>query len=317
MAFEGNTWVTYLIFSFIAIVAMLGNALVLYVLVTRPSYLKHPYNLFIFSLAATDIITAVMLVFSRYLYLPSTPRSGLSREVFCKTIWSAWVLFTLGYISIYTCVALTIERWLAVAKPHLYRNIRSSQVFKALFFVWMWGITINLTTLFRTKFSETKDQCSWTSLSVGNDKLPWLDFTLQSIIPFTTMVILYCHILYTMKKLRSFAQWDHAIKKVTKVALAASSAMVVGWLPSRVSFMLSKYRIVDPNSLMHYCLVMMSFANSCVNPFLYGIYSSQFRKEYKKIYSRFFLQRKPRLSFSISAYQNKGLSDGNTRVTPL
>ena len=285
MAFDGNTWLTYLLFSCIALVAFLGNALVLYVLLTRPFYLKHPYNVFIFSLAVADITTAIMLIFSRYLYLPATPGSGVPREIYCKAIWAAWILFTLGYISIYTCLALTVERWLAVVKPQVYQAITPPEAIKAVIVVWLWGIAINVTTLFRVKFSDQKRQCTWTALAVGNDEFPWMDFTLQSIIPFVSMVILYGHILYTMKKMPFVDGESKTLRKITKVALAASLAIIVGWLPSRVTFMLSKYAIVDANGQFHFWLVMLAFANSCVNPFLYGIYSSQFRKEYKEIFA--------------------------------
>ena len=288
MAFQGNTWYTYLMYSLIAIVAFLGNGLVLYLLTTKSSYLKHSHNVFICSLAITDIITSIMLVFSRYLYLPPMPAGELSRVIYCKTIWSAWLLFTLGYISIYTCLALTIERWLAVVKPNFYRAVKPSLAMKAVVFVWVLGFLTNITTLFRVKYDEKKQQCSWTYLPVGNKELPWLDFTLQSIIPFFSMLILYCHILFTLKKM-PFLDIGNGkpLRRITILAFAASCALVIGWLPSRVSFMLSKFGYVDSGGVAHYCLVMFSFANSCVNPFLYGIYSSEFRKEFKVLFKFF------------------------------
>ncbi len=211
-------------------------------------------------------------------------------------MWAAWILFTLGYISIYTCTALTFERWLAVTRPQTYRAITPSQAIKAVIFVWLWGIIINITTLFRVKFIPAKQSCSWTGLAVANDVFPWIDFTLQSIIPFVCMVVLYIHILHRMKQLPVMSAGHQPIKKVTMVALAASTTIIIGWIPSRISFMLSKYGIVDPNSLFHYCLIMLSIANSCWNPALYGIYSSQFRKEYIKIYKKVFRLEKPSLS---------------------
>lgn len=285
MAFEGNTWYTYLLYSLIVTVAFLGNGLVLYVLVTRPSHLKHSYNVFICSLAVTDIITAIMLIFSRFLYLPPIPDGKASKEIYCRTIWSAWILFTLGYISIYTCLALTIERWLAVVKPHVYRAVKRSHAIKAVALVWIVGMTVNMTTLFRVKYSNEKKWCSWKPLNVGNEEFPWLDFTLQSIIPFSTMIILYIHILFTLRRLPFMEIGrDNPLRRVTILAFAASSAMIIGWLPSRVSFMLSKFGYVDSSGVLHFCLVMLAFSNSCVNPFLYGIYSSEFRKEYKEMF---------------------------------
>lgn len=289
MAFEGNTWYTYLLYSLIAIFAFFGNALVLYILITRSDYLKRSYNIFIFSLATTDIIASIMLVFSLYLYLPPIPDGEGSKEAYCKIIWSAWTLFTLGYISIYTCLALTIERWLAVLKPHIYTAVRPRHAIKAVALVWIVGIAVNVSTIFRVKYNKTKEQCSWTFLKVGNEELPWLDFTLQSIIPFSFMIILYSHIIYTLKRLPFKAIGRrHPVRKTTMVALAASSAMIIGWLPSRVSFMLSKFGYVDPNGVFHYCLVMLSLSNSCVNPFIYNVYNRQFRNDCKEVVRNLF-----------------------------
>ena len=89
MKFDGNVWFTYLIYSLIAIVAFLGNAFVLYVLATRSSYLKTSCKIFICNLAITDLITSIMLIFSRYLYLPAMPDGYIGRKMYCKTIWSA------------------------------------------------------------------------------------------------------------------------------------------------------------------------------------------------------------------------------------
>ena len=64
MAFEGNTWINYLIFSLFALVALLGNSLVIYVLVLkRRTFLNKPYSIFILNLAIVDCITAIFLIF--------------------------------------------------------------------------------------------------------------------------------------------------------------------------------------------------------------------------------------------------------------
>ena len=47
--------------------------------------------------------------------------------------------------------------------------------------------------------------------------------------------------------------------------------------------MLSKLNLNDPNGLTHFWLVVFSFANSFVNPVLYGIYSSEFRHDYRML----------------------------------
>ena len=151
MGLQGNNAGTYFAFSMIVILSALGNMLVLGVMLLKRDALKKPYNIFICSLACTDIITAIFLTFSRYLYLPDMPENELAATLFCSTIWNACILFGLGYVSIYTCLVLTIERWLAIVKPSTYRKTKPKHAVAVVAFVWFWGLLIQATTLFRAK----------------------------------------------------------------------------------------------------------------------------------------------------------------------
>ncbi|XP_046858015.1 somatostatin receptor type 1-like [Xenia sp. Carnegie-2017] len=307
MSLRGNTTATYFIFSTIVILSFFGNLMVLGVMLMKRGAFKKAYNIFIFSLACTDVITAIFLIFSRYLYLPDMPANKISATLFCSTIWNACILFGLGYVSIYTCLVLAIERWLAIVKPNIYRKTRPSQAVIIVGFVWFWGLLIQATTLFRAKPDFEKGTCKWTKLNIGEGPFPYIDITLQCVLPFTTMLLLYLHMLYKVKKMPNLLQGRGAAisKRITILALAASCALVIGWLPSRVSFMLSKLNLNDPNGLLHFWLVAFSFANSFVNPFLYGVYSSEFRRDYKALLSKLVCIKGMSISPSLDASTNK------------
>ena len=149
--------------------------------------------------------------------------------------------------------------------------------------------------------------CKWTKLNIGEGPFPYIDITLQCILPFTTMLLLYLHMLYKVKKMPNLLQGRGAAisKRITILALAASCALVIGWLPSRVSFMLSKLNLNDANGLLHFWLVAFSFANSFVNPFLYGVYSSEFRRDYKALLSKLVCIKGMSISPSLNASTNK------------
>lgn len=288
MTFEDVRY-TKLLFSLIAFVAFVGNAMVLCVLIRRFFRLKYPYHFFIFNLAVTDIITAVALVFSRYIYLPPMPESEVAQDMYCKIIWSSRLLFMLGYISVYTCLALSVERWFAVVKPVVYQTFKPHHAIKTVLAIWIWGLAISVPPTFRTKHDRVENKCFFTTLSVANQELLWLEFSLQSVIPIASMVILYCHILYTLKRLPTTSHIrTRALKRVTVMSVMASSALIIGWMPARINLILIQYGlfIKSQRFLVQNCLVILVFSNSCVNPFLYGIYSSQFRKEYKFLFKK-------------------------------
>ena len=151
MGFQGNNPGTYFAFSMIAILSFFGNMFVLAVMVTKRDAFKKPYNIFMCNLAVTDIATSILLIFSRYLYLPQMPESTFAATLFCSTIWNACVAFGLGYVSNYTCLVLTIERWLAIVKPSTYRRTKARHAVYVVIFVWFWGLLIQATTFFRAK----------------------------------------------------------------------------------------------------------------------------------------------------------------------
>ena len=76
-------------------------------------------------------------------------------------------------------------------------------------------------------------------------------------------------------------------KRLTIITLAASLALIIGWLPSKISFMLRHTSVGGKHlgEAAYLVLVSLSLSNSVFNPFLYGIYSSKFRDEYKEVLS--------------------------------
>lgn len=227
-------------------------------------------------------------IFSRFVYLPPAPVSSkIASELYCKLIWAPLIPFTLGYISIYTCLFLTIERWLAVVKPQVYRSLNCRHAILAVICVWLWGAAINCGTASRLKFDAETKKCKWSQLPTGNAELAWIDFIIQTVLPMSTMVALYSHMYHTLKKLPNHTcERDNRLRRVTFVALAACTALIVGWVPGRITFMISKYDVISAHSPLNLTCAKIAFLNSCVNPFLYGIYSSKFRQEYKMAFGK-------------------------------
>ena len=225
---------------------------------------------------------------SRFLYLPPIPaHSETAADIFCSIIWTAQFAFQMGYISIFTCVSLTIERWVAVVKPNAHRSFKSKHAVATVLIVWFLGIIVNSSTYFRVEYSADKNLCEWTSYSFATKEIPWIDFTVQSAIPYTIMIVLYTHIHFRIKNLPQISSnRDCQLKKITTVALLACSALILGWLPGRITFLLSKFGYFDANSVLHNTFLLLTFSNSCVNPWLYGIYNPTFRTEYKTCFKK-------------------------------
>ncbi|CAB4032046.1 melatonin receptor type 1A-like [Paramuricea clavata] len=295
MSAASDNWISRTIFTTFAIAAFLGNGLVLgCYLKKRKRPTLTPFDIYVINLALSDVLAGVFLIFNRFVYLPAMPNSQPNAHLFCTILWGGYILFGLCYVSVYTCVALTIERWLAVVKPHIYRRIKNKNALISLIFVWLWAFFINSTVFISVDENFEKGKCKWVEPNFGEKIFPFLELSFSCVLPFSIIIFLYSHIVWKIRRMENFLkQSKHNYKRrITIIGLAASAALVVGWTPVKVSFML-RYTGVGGKHLqgpIHLAFIMLASSNSFVNPILYGIYSSKFRDEYKEIIGGFFCQ---------------------------
>ena len=104
-------------------VALFGNTLVILVFVFDRRLLKKSYNILILSLAVSDVLSAVIVIMTHvanHYFLPSNPVYG---AIFCKLIATFFFPWQLLFFSVYICLLLSVERWIAIVKPHKYSSI--------------------------------------------------------------------------------------------------------------------------------------------------------------------------------------------------
>lgn len=252
MGLLGNNPGTYFAFSMIVTLSFVGNWLVLGVMITKRGALQKPYNIFICSLACTDIITSIFLIFSRYLYLPAMPENEFAATLFCSTIWNACILFGLGYVSIYTCLVLTIERWLAIVKPNTYRKTKPRHAVIVVGCVWFWGLLIQATTLFRGKADFEKGLNNKLVYEYTNIK--WVVVIILILIIIIIIIIISEALCYT-----SVTYKVSTVKYDPKVALIAAAAVykirtgkIYGQFPRAVSPITISYSIITFGSCRYF-----------------------------------------------------------------
>ena len=277
------------IIALIGIAAILGNGLVLWVFYRRRNKsVKTAFDLFIINLAVSDFIAGFFILFGRFVFQPRIPENYASAMTYCYLLWGGFILFGCGLVSVYTCLVLTIERWLAISKPHFYRRVKPRHALFTIIIVWLWSFLLNSTVFFSVKANLDKRICDWVDPKTGRGFFAFLEISMSSVIPFSLIIILYIHIFYKVHKMKNLKGGKEEFKKrLTIIALAASVALIVGWLPTKISFML-RYTSVGGKHLggaAHLVFIMLALSNSFINPVLYGIYSSKFRDEYKEVLS--------------------------------
>ena len=289
MVSPSQTPASRVIISLIGIAAIIGNVLVLWVYYRRRNKsVKTAFDIFIINLAVSDLLAGIFILFGRFVFQPQIPENYESAMTYCYLLWGGFILFGCGLVSVYTCLVLTIERWLAIMKPHFYRRIRGKHAIVTIIAVWIWSFLINSTVFFSVKANFDKRSCYWVDPKTGRAFFAFIEISMSSILPFSIIIVLYAHIYHKVRHMKHLKGGKEDFKRrLTIIALAASVALIVGWLPTKISFML-RYTSVGGKHLgqaAHLVFIMLALSNSFINPILYGIYSSKFRDEYREVLS--------------------------------
>ena len=211
-AHEGNPLMNGL-FIFIAVLSFVGNLLVLVLFLRNKKWLQRTYGRLVFALAVVDLLTAVFL-FATPLAVHDekrmrNPSTTIAREMYCRLLWSHYILFSFGVTSIYTCLVLTTERWIAVAKPLYMRKYNPSRrtLLACLALPWFAGFLLEANVIKETRtenFADGSFSCKWRAQEhVGGTTpalLAILSFLGAMLIPLIVITVMYAHILVTLKR---------------------------------------------------------------------------------------------------------------------
>jgi len=175
--------------SLIIICTILGNALVLFVFITRPRFLRSPTHFFIANLALCDFFVGTLVMpFLASLFLNRTWSFG---SPFCL----AWTMihFTMCGSSILSTCAVCVERYIGVRWPLNHKEILSRpRIYMGIVGVWSTSLFLMITSLFvfYENISSNPNECG-VNRNIGHILIAVVG-TLY--IPGAIMVVLYSKI---------------------------------------------------------------------------------------------------------------------------
>ncbi|XP_076463470.1 adenosine receptor A2b-like [Babylonia areolata] len=274
------------------VLSMLGNALVL-LAIAKTRALRTITNCFIGSLAAADVLVGVVLPPAVIL-----PYLGLPRDFHgCVLLNTVVVLIT--NISILSMLAVALERYLAISDPFRYYRLMS--VRRALMVVaitWVVAILLGLVpTMGWNLGSDGFEDCSFTKV-IDMKYMVYMIFFGVTLPPLGFMLVVYLYIFHIVRKQqRAVAQLtvfsrderQDVRKQQREVRGAKGLAYVivlfaVCWLPIHIMNCVTLFAPENQASLQwHLVAIVLSHANSFINPFLYAFSNSKFKKAMLKL----------------------------------
>ncbi|XP_040187737.1 neuropeptides B/W receptor type 2 [Rana temporaria] len=280
------------IYSVICVVGLTGNTAVIYVILKAPK-MKTVTNLFILNLAiADDLFTLVLPINIAEILLHYWP-FGVA---LCKIILSI-DLYNI-FSSIFFLTVMSIDRYLVVlatvrSKRMPYRTYRGAKIVSLL----VWVLVILIVLPFTIFAGVYMDNMEFKSCGLNFPKPEKLWFKASRVytlmlgfaIPVSTICVLYMLMLYKLRNMRLNSNGkalDKAKKRVTIMVFVVVAVCLFCWTPFHLATIVSLTTDLQETSVVigiSYFITSLSYANSCLNPFLYAFLDDSFRKSFRKM----------------------------------
>jgi G protein-coupled receptor 103 len=278
--------------------AIFGNLLVVAAVWLIPR-MKTVTNYLIVNMAVADFLYILVVMPPFYIEifeLHKWAMGSYGRGVyFCKVVNFGQYFF--ASVSVLTLAAIAADRFFAIVLP-LRRVFTKKAFYYIIPAIWMVATAVAAPIIYAYKFKELEvgfpfcDE-DW-SPAFENHKASLIYsvmlFVIVYCVPFLAITIMYtiiCRRLWKRKILnnRHKRQYQKAIesrKKVVKMLITVVIAFVVCWLPVQVTTFIweTNEDITIPSSVYFVCMFLMR-AHACTSPFVYAIFSENYRWGFK------------------------------------
>uniref|UniRef100_A0A8C9TEU2 G-protein coupled receptors family 1 profile domain-containing protein n=1 Tax=Scleropages formosus TaxID=113540 RepID=A0A8C9TEU2_SCLFO len=282
------------VYSLICAVGLTGNTAVIYVILKAPK-MRTVTNTFILNLAIADDLFTLVLPLSIAEHLLRCWPFG---ELLCKVILSIdhYNIFS----SIYFLTVMSVDRYLVVlatvrSRRTPRRTYRAAKAVSAC--VWALVSVIVLPfAVFAGVYVHPEDggrkSCV---LTFPAPEAFWFKASriytllLGFAIPVSTICVLYALMLYRLRRVRLGSNGkalDKAKRKVTVMVFVVLAVCLFCWTPFHLSTVVVLTTNLSSTPLViavSYVIAVLSYANSCLNPFLYAFLDDSFRKAFRKM----------------------------------
>ncbi|KAL2091806.1 hypothetical protein ACEWY4_011604 [Coilia grayii] len=295
----------------IALFSVVGNVLVCWAVALNTN-LQSITNFFVVSLAVADIAVGVLAI----------PFSVAISTGFCSHFYGclfiACFVLVLTQSSIFSLLAIAIDRYIAIKIPlSRYNSLVTGERARGIIGVcWVLSVAIGLTPMLgwhRVHAESLSNsscppgivRCLFEEV-VGMDYMVYFNFLGCVLLPLLLMLQIYlCIFMAARRQLRCIEQEaalaEHRSRSTLQreVQVAKSLAIIVGlfavcWLPLHVinCFTLFCPQCKHAPDWVMYVAIILSHANSVVNPFIYAYRIQEFRHTFRKIVRHHVLGRR-------------------------
>ena len=216
------------VFTILVLVGVVGNALSCVVILANRS-MRTPMNYLILNLAVADIIV-VAFVAPRFILIHAFEHpDGFLGSLICKVFTGSNFSWLGGSASVFSLVAISVERYFAIIHPYGNRKLTMKKLKYVVWACWVLAVVFNLPLFLTMQYNKEINFCTefwpepWMSRVYST---AWL--VLFGVIPIVLMSVLYCRVIRRLwiRPEKSPRVTQAAIlksrKRVTKMVIAVS-----------------------------------------------------------------------------------------------
>ena len=292
----------------VTVIGIFGNGLVLAVLRRNKQMRESAFGVYIGSLAIADVAVCSLCI---PVYITSTSAfedhpDGMAGDIMCKLWTGYFALFYFAVISVYTLVAISLERYLAICHP-LKAKIRSTprRAKKIIIIIWIFSFVPNFALIAGLKSTDPLHAsfgAHCTGIIFPKNEIIWkffyvAVFVMQYVIPITCMVVCFLKIKKALhiNKLKALT-CETAHVQAGQLAMIETRRKTIRTV---VVMIVSYFACWSLNQALYFCLnlgfgvawngalmqisVIFCFCSSCINPIIYVCRSQQFRDGFREI----------------------------------
>ncbi|XP_022805054.1 neuropeptide FF receptor 2-like [Stylophora pistillata] len=277
--------------SLLALLDIAGNSLVCAVILKNKD-MRTPVNYLLLNLAVADMTVATFFI-PQYIFIHAfTHPDGVIGDVFCRLLTGGNLAWVGGACSVFTLVAIAIERFYAVMYLHGNKGKLTTKKIKVLIpCSWIFGVIMNTPEFLVKNFEKQQDFCTqfWPAEWMGKAfAITW--WLVLGVSPVSIMLVLYSRVVYTLwfKQNASTEQTNmqqgvmKVRKRVTLMVILVSVIFGVSWLTDSTTFFLGYFSPSHSFGDVTYATAStMIMFNSAINPFIYALVNQRFREKIK------------------------------------
>ncbi|XP_049631209.1 somatostatin receptor type 4 [Suncus etruscus] len=273
------------IYALVCLVGLVGNALVIFVIL-RYAKMKTATNIYLLNLAVADELFMLSVPF---VASSAALRHWPFGSVLCRAVLSVDGLNM--FTSVFCLTVLSVDRYVAVVHPLRAATYRRPRVAKLINLgVWLASLLVTLPIAI---FADTRPARGGQAVACN---LHWphpawsavfvvYTFLLGFLLPVLAIGLCYLLIVGKMRAVALRAGWQQrrrSEKKITRLVLMVVAVFVLCWMPFYVVQLLNLF-VTSLNAIINHVSLILSYANSCANPILYGFLSDNFRRSFQRV----------------------------------